>query len=161
MQLNLLCVGKMKAGPERELVARYLDRVKKTAPQCGMSFGRVYEVTESQSGDARERKAQEAASFEKQINAPRSALIILDETGKQMKSRQWASTLQYLREDNRPHCNFAIGGPDGHDPSMLQRATLAVSLGRQTMPHQLVRIILSEQIYRACTILTNHPYHRD
>ena len=160
MQLGLICVGRMKAGPGRGLLERYPSRIKNTAPQLGMSWHGIIEVPEGRAPDVRTRKAQEAASLAAHAIQDRPAVIVLDERGKDLTSDEWAKTINQLREDGYTNCHVLIGGPDGHDPSTHASAYKAVSLGKQTMPHQLVRIIVAEQLYRVLTILSGHPYHR-
>lgn len=88
------------------------------------------------------------------------ALTVLDERGDNPTSESFAGWLTGWRDDGRPGVAFAIGGADGHDPALLQRADKKLSLGRLTWPHLLVRVMLAEQIYRASTIAQGHPYHR-
>ncbi|MEL6921163.1 MAG: 23S rRNA (pseudouridine(1915)-N(3))-methyltransferase RlmH [Pseudomonadota bacterium] len=160
MQLDLMCVGKMKSGPDRQLLERYTDRMVKSASGVGMSWGGVREIAESRASDAKSRKADEAKALFSNIRDPKTAIIVLDETGRDLTSRQWAETIGTFRDNGRAALTVLIGGPDGHDPAIVERADKLVSLGKQTMPHQLVRIIAAEQLYRVCTILAGHPYHR-
>jgi 23S rRNA (pseudouridine1915-N3)-methyltransferase len=85
---------------------------------------------------------------------------ILDERGKGLTSIDFAGQLQTWRAENRPAVAFIIGGADGLAPSLRERNRLTLSFGAPTWPHQLVRIMLLEQIYRATTLLAGHPYHR-
>ena len=87
--------------------------------------------------------------------------IALDETGKQMTSLSFAAKLGRARDEGISDTAFVIGGPDGLDPAFLASASLTLSLGTMTWPHQMARIMAAEQIYRAMTILSGHPYHRD
>ena len=92
--------------------------------------------------------------------APGSFNIALDERGKPWSSRDWAAQLgRWLQE--QPRVNLLIGGPDGLSGDCLEACQQRVALGRMTLPHALVRVVLLEQIYRAWTILQGHPYHRD
>ena len=88
-----------------------------------------------------------------------ASLIVFDERGKSIGSEAFAELLRDALEGARSPC-FAIGGPDGHGPPMLERADHTLAFGKLTMPHQIVRALVLEQIYRATTILTGHPYHR-
>ena len=93
---------------------------------------------------------------------PRDAVVVaLDELGRDLSSRQLATTIGGWREEARTRLAFLIGGPDGHGDGVRARADLVLSLGRMTWPHRLVRVMLAEQLYRAATILSGHPYHRD
>jgi 23S rRNA (pseudouridine1915-N3)-methyltransferase len=87
-------------------------------------------------------------------------LIALDERGKSTGSEDFARKLARFRDDGAPATAFLIGGADGLDETLRKQADLTLSFGAATFPHQIVRILLAEQIYRAITILSGHPYHR-
>jgi 23S rRNA (pseudouridine1915-N3)-methyltransferase len=89
-----------------------------------------------------------------------AVVVILDARGESMESAALATFLQRARADDRTALCFVIGGADGLAPSLDERARLRLAFGAATWPHQLVRIMLLEQIYRAGTILAGHPYHR-
>ena len=158
MQMTIAAIGRMKAGPERELAERYVDRVNKAGRRLGLSLS-VREIAESRAGSAAERKAQEAAALLAGL-PPGAVLVALDETGKNLDSRAFAGTLARWRDDGTAGLVFAIGGADGFGADVLAAARLRLALGAMTWPHQLVRLMLAEQVYRAVTILTGHPYHR-
>ena len=90
----------------------------------------------------------------------RAGIVLLDERGDNLDSAALAAQLQRWRDDGRPAAVFVIGGADGLAPSLRDKATLRLAFGAATWPHQLVRIMLLEQLYRAVTILSGHPYHR-
>lgn len=161
MQLHLFCVGRLKAGPERELVDRYLDRLAKTGPQCGINFAGVTEIAESRASGSQARKAEESARCAETISEPRTSLLLFDERGKNLTSRQFAENIGEMRDQGVQKLVAAIGGPDGHDPDLAHKASMNICLGKLTWPHQIARILVAEQLYRACAILNNHPYHRD
>lgn len=158
MKVWIFAVGRMKAGPEKELADRYLERFARSAPAIGMDHAGVIEIAESRRGSTAERQREEGAALATQLGD--KALILLDETGKNMASKAFAGKLGQLRDAGRREIMFAIGGPDGHDPQMKAKAEFSVSFGAATWPHQIVRIMLAEQLYRAATILSGHPYHR-
>ena len=85
--------------------------------------------------------------------------ILLDSRGQQFTSEEFATLLGRLRDDGVQRLVLAIGPPDGWSLAARQRANLLLSLGRMTLPHQLARVVLAEQVYRALTILAGHPYH--
>jgi len=93
--------------------------------------------------------------------AGRQIAVVLDERGKNLSSRDFAAKIGAWRDDGVAEIVFVIGGADGHDDAVRNRADLLLSLGALTWPHQLVRVLLAEQIYRAQQILAGHPYHRD
>lgn len=158
MRLSVHAVGRMKAGPERELVERYFGRFAKAGPAVGLEFSGVAEIAESRARSADERRREEAAALA--AHRGDAALFLLDERGKNPSSEDLAARIAALRDGGRRHLVFAVGGPDGHDAAARQAADLVVSFGAQTWPHQLVRVMLAEQLYRAATILSGHPYHR-
>lgn len=159
MRIAIHAVGRLKHGPERELCERYLDRLTKTGPALGFEFAGLQEIAESKARDA-ETRCREEASKLVTFSEPGHELILLDETGKNVDSAAFADLLAKMRDDGCRNCVFAIGGPDGHDPSLRTTARHTLSFGKLTWPHQLARIMLAEQLYRAVTILSGHPYHR-
>jgi 23S rRNA (pseudouridine1915-N3)-methyltransferase len=98
-------------------------------------------------------------SAERKPNQPAAALLLFDSTGDPLTSPQFAELLRRLRDSSTPRIVFAIGPADGWSPGALARAQHVVSFGRMTLPHELARAILAEQVYRALTILAGHPYH--
>src|SRR5215471_1410255 len=94
--------------------------------------------------------------------AGRSApfLVLLDSTGKQTSSEELAKMIDVNRDAGIQHLVFAVGGPDGWTPEIRKQANLVLSLGRMTLAHEVARIVLLEQLYRAFTILVGHPYHK-
>lgn len=159
MRITLFAVGRLKAGPEKELAARYLDRFVKTGPAIGLEFLRMVEIPESRASQAETRKREEAALIEKAL--PEGALLLLlDERGKAFDSEGFAGQIGTWRDQGKRDLMIAIGGADGLDPALYQRADLTLNLGKLTWPHQIVRILIAEQLYRAVTILSGHPYHR-
>lgn len=159
MRIGLFAVGRLKAGPERELAARYLDRFAKAGPAIGLEFSRMTEVAESRAGSAPARMKEEGALLEKAL-PDNAVLVLLDERGKAMGSEEFAQLISGWRDGGKREMMIAIGGADGLDPPLRERADAVLCLGRMTWPHQLVRILIAEQLYRAVTILSGHPYHR-
>ncbi|MEH6693165.1 MAG: 23S rRNA (pseudouridine(1915)-N(3))-methyltransferase RlmH [Pseudorhizobium pelagicum] len=159
MRISLFAVGRLKAGPEKDLASRYLDRFAKAGPAIGLELVRVTEVPESKASNAETRKRDEAAALEKAL--PDGAmLVLLDERGKSLDSEAFADTLGRFRDSGKRDLMVAVGGADGLDPALYARADMVLNLGSMTWPHQLVRILIAEQLYRAVTILSGHPYHR-
>lgn len=103
-------------------------------------------------------KAADSDTVRKQLG--KETLILLDERGKARDSRAFAERVQHWDETFAEVC-LVIGGPDGHDKALREQAAELVSLSPLTMPHALARVVLLEQLYRASSILANHPYHRD
>lgn len=159
MRVHIIAVGRLKAGPERELAARYLERLAKAGPAVGVECGRTVEITESRAGQPEPRKREEGQALVGAL--PNGAtLLALDEAGAAIGSQDFADWVAACRDDGARDLAIAIGGPDGHAAATLARADRVLSLGRMTWPHQIVRILAAEQLYRAVTILAGHPYHR-
>ncbi|PTM96103.1 23S rRNA (pseudouridine(1915)-N(3))-methyltransferase RlmH [Mycoplana dimorpha] len=159
MRVGLFAVGRLKAGPEKELAARYLDRFAKSGPAVGLELGKLVEVVESRASNPETRKREEAALLDKSLPAD-TVLVLLDERGKALGSEDFAELIGRWRDGGKRDVTIAIGGADGLDPALHARADAVLNLGKMTWPHQLVRILIAEQLYRATTILSGHPYHR-
>jgi 23S rRNA (pseudouridine1915-N3)-methyltransferase len=159
MRILVVAVGRMKAGPERQLVARYLDRAIAAGKPLGLSGFTITELTESRASSAAARKAEEMRAISAAL--PDNAFTVaLDEHGKALDSPGLTQRIATWRDAGRPALAFVIGGADGLDPALTARCELTLSFSPLTWPHQLVRIMLAEQLYRATTILSGHPYHR-
>lgn len=159
MRIVIGAVGRMKAGPETELAQRYWKRAAQAGRPLGIAAIEIREFRESQAADARRRRAEEAAQL-LQAAKPGAFIVALDETGADMDSRTLADLLRTRLEDATPEMHFLIGGPDGLGEAVLANAQRRLAFGKATWPHQLVRVMLAEQIYRAATIIAGHPYHR-
>jgi 23S rRNA (pseudouridine1915-N3)-methyltransferase len=159
MRISLFAVGRLKAGPERELAERYLDRFAKAGPAIGLELGKITEINESRAGNADTRKREEAVHLEKLLGEG-AVLILLDERGKALDSPTFANLVGNVRDQGKRELILAIGGPDGLDQALASQAAHMLSFGKLTWPHQMVRVMLAEQLYRAVTILSGHPYHR-
>ena len=156
LTLTLLCVGRPKAGAERDLADRYLERAKLAGRALGLAVG-SRELAESRTRRPSDRKAEEAGAILATVGRP---LIAFDETGQVLDSEGLAKIVRTALDEGTGTLAFVIGGPDGLDQTVRDAATQVVALGAMTWPHQLVRIMVAEQIYRAVTILAGHPYHR-
>ena len=155
MRVHLVVVGRLRAGPELDLIKDYLTRFDRTGRALGLGPAQVIEVEDKKGGGM----AAEAAPLEKAI--PSGALICcLDERGKVMSSPDFADQLAGWRDNGRQDVAFVIGGADGIDPALRGRADALLSFGKMVWPHMLVRVMLSEQLYRAASILAGAPYHR-
>lgn len=159
MKILIAAVGKLKGGSEEELVARYADRTAQMGRALALGPVDLREIPESRAKRADDRKREEAAALT-ELLVP-GVLVALDETGKTITSTEFSQHLARWRDEGVPTVQFVIGGADGLDPALRERAVLTLSFGRMTLPHQLVRALVTEQIYRAATILAGHPYHRE
>lgn len=140
MKLKVAWIGKTKEAAIQSLAAEYLRRLARYIPTEPLEF------------------AGEAALL-KQLDKSHVALVLLDARGRQLSSEQLADFLKDHQDRGTPALLFAIGGPDGFTDAARQRASLQLSLGKMTLPHELARVVLLEQLYRGFTILKGHPYH--
>jgi 23S rRNA (pseudouridine1915-N3)-methyltransferase len=155
----LAVVGRLKQGPERELAERYRKRAVDAGRAAGLNTFDIVEIKESRASDAARRMLEESIAIANVI-PERAVTVILDERGESMNSASFAGRLQGWRAQDAPAVAFVIGAADGLAPGLREKADLAIAFGAATWPHQLVRIMLLEQLYRAVTILAGHPYHR-
>ncbi|MDB5529431.1 MAG: rlmH [Devosia sp.] len=158
MRIAIAAIGRMKAGPERELVARYLDRAIGGGKPLALTGFDVIELPESRASSSASRKADEAKALRAAL--PEGIIVALDERGKSLGSEAFSALIGRWRDDGRPAASFIIGGADGLDPAFVAAADMTLSFSPLTWPHQMVRIMLAEQLYRTTTILSGHPYHR-
>lgn len=155
MRVHICAVGRLRAGPERELIDDYIQRFDRSGRALGLGPLSEHEVEDRKGGGM----TAEATLLERAI--PSGALLAtLDERGKVMSSPDFADTLARWRDAGRQDVAFVIGGADGIDPALRQRADFSLSFGKMVWPHMLVRVMLSEQLYRAASILAGAPYHR-
>jgi len=159
MRVLVAVVGRLKQGPERELATWYCKRAQATGRPLGLRDFEVIEIRESRAHDAERRRVEESIALANLI--PEGAVVvILDQHGENLDSPALAALLRQWREQHRAAVCFIIGGADGLAPNLIERARLRLAFGAATWPHQIVRIMLLEQLYRAGTILAGHPYHR-
>jgi len=159
MRLLIAAVGKLKHGPERELFAHYLDWAEAIGRKTGLSPLSAIEVAEAKAATAQARMEAEAKTLLAKLPSSYK-LICLDRGGDQLGSEEFAQALAKFRDGGAQGLAFFIGGADGLGLAAQFKADRVVSLGPITLPHGLARIVLAEQIYRAGTLLTGHPYHR-
>ena len=139
MLLHIVARGKIGRSPEAELVERYLKRIQwpTKVTELPDKGGKVPELS------------------------PNSATIVLDERGEALSSPELAKKLEAWRDGGKREARFLIGAADGHGEEQRRSADLILSFGEATWPHLLVRAMLAEQLFRATSILANHPYHRE
>lgn len=159
MRIIVAAVGRLKRGPETELSERYAKRAAQTGRGLGLRDIDIIEIRESRADDAGKRMLEESIALANII--PRdAAVVLLDAGGDNLDSASLAAQLAKWRSNGRPAAVFVIGGPDGLASTLREKAELRLAFGAATWPHQLVRVMLLEQLYRAATILAGHPYHR-
>lgn len=152
MRIILSAVGKFKTGPENALYAHYTKRLPWKMELREFDIKKMLATPQRKSEEARLLLAAcEGADH----------IIALDEKGKEITSAAFATHLQKRRDSGDRTIAFIIGGADGLDETVRAKANLLISFGRITWPHLLVRGLIAEQLYRAYTIMNNHPYHRE
>ena len=159
MRVMIAAVGRMKSGPERELAERYLKRATQAGRSLGLTGFEVIEIRESRADNAGRRMLEESIAIANVI-PERAVTVLLEERGESLASATLAGRLQAWRTEDKPAVVFVIGSADGLAPGLKDKAALSLAFGAATWPHQLVRVMLLEQLYRAVTILSGHPYHR-
>lgn len=159
MRILIAAVGRLKQGAERDLAMDYRKRAAAIGKSVGLRDIELVEIRESRARDAERRRTEESIAIANEL-PERAIVAILDERGDNMDSVKFAALLRQWRAEERPAACFIIGGADGLAASLRTRAKFTLAFGAATWPHQLVRIMLLEQLYRAGTILAGHPYHR-
>jgi 23S rRNA (pseudouridine1915-N3)-methyltransferase len=160
MRLIIAAVGRLKNGPERELLARYRHRFDGLGKRLGLGPTSWHEVGESRAAAASRRAEEEGVALLRFAHGA-DTIIALDEHGKGLGSRALAGLIGRLRDTGTGTLAILIGGPDGLAPAVREAAQTLLALGPITLPHGLARVVLAEQLYRAATILAGHPYHRE
>lgn len=159
MRIVVAAVGRLKQDSETELSERYRKRVAQTGRQLGLRDIEIIEIRESRATDAGKRMLEESIALANVIPQD-AAVVLLDSLGENLDSIGFATQLAKWRANGRPAVVFLIGGADGLAASLREKTELRLSFGAATWPHQLVRVMLLEQLYRSMTILAGHPYHR-
>lgn len=155
MRVHLCAVGRLRAGPERDLIDDYRQRFDRSGRALSLGPLTEHEVEDRKGGGM----GAEAALLQRAV--PSGALLVtLDERGKLLSSPDFADKLAGWRDAGRQDVAFVIGGADGIDPSLRAQADFSLSFGKMVWPHMLVRVLLAEQLYRAASILAGAPYHR-
>jgi len=161
MDLVLAAVGRAKKpDPTAVLTAEYLEKADRLGRPLGLAPARLVEVEERKALEGDLLKAREAELLLAHIPGG-AVLVALDERGKSLSSPGFAAMIEKAKDTGAPALICAVGGADGHGPALLERADHVLSFGSMVWPHMLARVMAAEQLYRAVTILSGHPYHRD
>lgn len=157
LHLNLICVGKLKETYWREAGAEYLKRL---TPFAKVEIVELKEESFDAKSNVEIIKKREEEKLKTELKKnPDAYVIALDEHGKQFSSELFAKQLNNLAMEHSNNFVFIIGGPLGLDQSIVKSANLVLSLGAATLTHQMARVVLLEQLYRAMMIQNNRPYH--
>lgn len=153
MHITLISVGKLKKGPEKEMVDDYVGRFQKAGRQLGF---RSFACVDVDSGGGLDAEGERILA-----KLPKSAKVLrLDEFGKTFTSKAFAKDLSKWRDQGTANLVFLIGGAEGYSDAVREAAPDTIALGPQTWPHRLVKVMLTEQIYRAASLLAGSPYHK-
>ncbi|MCY4180558.1 MAG: 23S rRNA (pseudouridine(1915)-N(3))-methyltransferase RlmH [Litoreibacter sp.] len=155
MRVHVCAVGRLRAGPERELIDDYLTRFDRTGRNLGLGPTNIIEVEDKNGG----KQSTEADLLRRSIPKG-SVTCALDERGKTLSSPDFANLLARWRDEGRQDLAFIIGGADGIAPDLRAEVDQTLSFGKMVWPHMLARVMLAEQLYRAASILAGAPYHR-
>ncbi|MEM9348879.1 MAG: 23S rRNA (pseudouridine(1915)-N(3))-methyltransferase RlmH [Pseudomonadota bacterium] len=154
MRVTICAVGRLRGGPESALIDDYAKRFERTGRALGLTQLTIIEVEAKKGG-----MAAEAELLARTI--PKGATTCcLDERGKVLSSPEFADRIAEWRDTGSQDLAFLIGGADGLAPDLRQRSDFALSLGKMVWPHMLARVMLTEQLYRAASIMAGSPYHR-
>jgi len=149
MKIKVAWIGKTREPAIQALTDEYLKRISRYADVAGLALKDEAAILSLASGERQRQQNQ---------NKERHKLVLLDSRGKQFSSEELAQFLEREQMNATPLL-FAIGGSDGFSEEARRTAGFTLSLGKMTLPHELARVVLMEQLYRAFTILKNHPYH--
>lgn len=156
MRLAIAAAGRLRSGPEADLIDDYAKRIRGLGRGLGFTAFDIREI-EAPKGLAGEKRREREGALLWEAT-PQARRIALDERGDNLSSEDLARRIALMRDEGAGEAAFLIGGADGHHPAL--KPDHRIAFGRATFPHMLVRVMLTEQIYRALTILSGHPYHR-
>jgi len=152
MKVNIVAIGKLKSKtPEKAIIDEYTKR-------CHWKIA-IKELNEPRNLEVEEKKIEEGKLLLSSISAS-SKIIVLDERGVNITSPDLAKKIENWQVQGASEISFLIGGANGHSQMIRDKADLILSFGKLTLPHMLMRAVLSEQIYRLESIISSHPYHK-
>ncbi|MDG2097802.1 MAG: 23S rRNA (pseudouridine(1915)-N(3))-methyltransferase RlmH [Paracoccaceae bacterium] len=155
MHITICAIGRMRNGPHLDLFNTYQKRFNQNARQIGFKKLNLVEVE-----DKNKNALKTETQMLKKAVAKATSVFGLDEFGEQLDSMEFATLLKALKNQNEKEISFVIGGADGLDKEFKKSCGRLISFGPMVWPHMLARVMLSEQLYRASTIMLNNPYHR-
>ena len=158
MKIKVIAIGKKNKGPENLLVMKYLNRIQAFGKPLGFSEIQLVEVDDRKNSSLKDY----VAFIQETLNKNRQGIrvVVLDSKGQLFTSESFSEILSEFVSERVKEIFFLIGGSNGIPKEILKFADILISFGRLTYPHLLMRVMLLEQIYRATTIIANHPYHR-
>lgn len=157
MTITLITIGKTDSTVLQQLIATYEQRLQH---YIKFEFLELPDIKKTKNLSEEQQKQKEGERLLKEINKG-DILVLLDERGRQLTSKEFADYLQKKMNSGIKKLTFVIGGPYGFSESVFQRAQGKISLSKMTFSHQMVRLFAIEQLYRGFTILRNEPYHHE
>ena len=156
MKISISAIGRLRNSPEKELIDGYLSRFSKISKPFGLSLNSIVEIEDKKGGGPPSEAKLLIKSFHRNAK-----IIAFDERGVALSSTEFTKYLSGWALDGVGYCHLVIGGADGLDKSLLDKADLKISFGKMVWPHMLTRVMIAEQLYRSATILAGSPYHRE
>lgn len=163
MNLKIVAFGKLKMPGLREALDYYVRNLKPWASVDELELKPLH-VPDKSPATRKQIQEKEGSLLLEKLNSSfesRGILILLDETGKSLRTQEWAELIRSWQEEGIREASFCIGSSLGFSAEVRARARKTVSFGPQTLPHELARVILGEQLYRAYSVLNGHPYHNE
>ena len=157
MKIRFIVIGKTEEEYLKHGISQYIDRIRRYVP---FEYLELPAVKNAASLSLTEQQVREQEIFMKYIRKDET-IILLDEAGKQLGSKDLAHYLNLRMLSGIKSLVFLVGGPYGFNPDMKKQAGELISLSKMTFPHQMVRLLFAEQLYRAFTIIRNEPYHHE
>ncbi len=157
MKIAVVAVGKIAYAPFSEAADRYAGRLPHYVP---FELKEIPDIKNTRALSSDQQKSQEGAVIMNSL-APSDCVVIMDERGREYTSREFAAFISDKMANLPGRLVFVIGGPYGFSPEVYARANCKISLGKMTLPHELARVVLLEQLYRAMAIMRGEPYHHD
>ena len=155
MKVRIAAIGRLRPGAEADLIADYQTRFDRTGRSLGLGPLDLRDM------EARKGGMEAEADLLRKASTGAKVLVALDERGKTLTSPEFAAQLGKWRDAGQPEVCFLIGGADGLSPALRDEADVKLSFGKMVWPHMLARVMLTEQLYRAASILAGSPYHRE
>ena len=155
MKVRIAAIGRLRPGAEADLIADYQTRFDRTGRSLGLGPLDLRDM------EARKGGMEAEADLLRKASTGAGVLVALDERGKTLTSPEFAAQLGKWRDAGQPEVCFLIGGADGLSPALRDEADVKLSFGKMVWPHMLARVMLTEQLYRAASILAGSPYHRE
>jgi 23S rRNA (pseudouridine1915-N3)-methyltransferase len=163
VKLQIVAFGKLKTPGLREALDYYKKLIRTWVPLDEIELKPIAVPDKSAASRKQIQEREGALLLERLDNSlkSRGILVLLDETGKSLRTQEWAEKIQAWEDEGIREISFCIGSSLGFSPEVRSSARFSVNLGAQTLPHELARVVLGEQLYRAWSVIKKHPYHNE